>query len=466
MSTIFTERPFDLRTSFGLEDTFLEDGQRYAAVAVCATLLGTAILAGLFGRDAAPEVKPLLATCGTICALVDIIIAFIFLGQFHASGRAFFGILAAAYTMGGLLTCGYLATYPGTFSGNVASAAHDQAPTVLWCLWHSIFPALVLFGALNESKRSFTSRKTIAILSVAIPVATVLASVAIVAAVVTHRDMLPQLIISGAYQPLYSLAILPAIATFNGCVCFFIFARDRALTPLMLWVGVTTFSATLDVIMAELSGTPNSYASDAGRLLAVCTVSIVLIMFLFEIAAIYERINRAEHTDVLTSLDERRAFATQYDIVHKKAQRTRHSVALIVIDVDYFKVYDETVGEYAGDACLRRVAHALSGVTPRPPDLVTRNGREEFAISLTDTELEDVLMLAERCRKGIENLGIIHGETAWGQITISVGVAYASDSLFTDTVDMFETAERALFNAKDRGGNTVAAARVKVRNAA
>ncbi len=464
MNTHFIERRIDLRTPFGLEDVFLEDGQRYAAIAICAALLGTAVLAGLFGRDAGPEVKPLLAICATICAVVDLIIAFIFLAQFHASGRAFFGLLAVAYAVGGLLTCGYLATYPGAFSA--ASGPQDQTPTVLWCISNFIFPALVLCGALNEGGRSFTSRRTISILSVAIIVAPLLAAAAICAAVVTHREMLPHLTSAAGNQPLYSLAILPAIATFNGCVCFYIFARDRALTPLMLWVGVTTFSATLDVIMVELSGTPNSYASDAGRLIAVFTVCIVLVMFLFEISSLYERINRAERSDVLTSLDERRAFATQYDIAHKKAQRTRQSIGLIVIDVDYFKVYDETLGEYAGDACLRRVAHALSAVTPKPPDLVTRNGREEFAISLTDTPLEEVLMLAERCRKGIENLGIIHGETAWGQITVSVGVAFASDSLFTDTVDMFETAERALFNAKDRGGNTVAAARVKVRNVA
>jgi diguanylate cyclase (GGDEF)-like protein len=435
-------------------------------MAACAALIGIAVIAGVFGRDAGPAVKPLLAIGATVCALVDIIIASIFLAQFHASGRVFFGLLSLAYGVSGLLTVGYLAASPGMLSSNLASGAQDQAPTILWCLWHCAFPLLVLCGALNEGDRSFTSRRTIASVSVAIVALPMLAAAGIYAAVVTHGNMLPHLIVSGALQPLYSVVVLPAIATLNGCVCFYIFGRYRAMTPLMLWVGVATFSATLDVMMVEVSGTPYSYASDAGRLITILTAGIVLVMFLFEISSLYERSNKVEHADVLTSLDERRAFATQYDLVHKRAQRVRESVGLIVIDVDYFNVYDKTLGEFAGDATLRRVAHALTGCTPHPPDLVTRNGREEFAISVHDTELEDVLMLAERCRKSIENLGIIYGETAWGQVTISLGVAYASDSLFTDTVDMFETAERALFDAKERGGNSVVAARVKVRNVA
>lgn len=127
-------------------------------------------------------------------------------------------------------------------------------------------------------------------------------------------------------------------------------------------------------------------------------------------------------------------------------------LAIIMIDIDDFKTFNDLYGHVAGDACLNQVASALSSFVTRAGDLVARYGGEEFIAMLLRATSTDASIVAENMRKKVEALGIKNGE---GQVTISLGVASIiprKDAVLSDLVHM---ADRALYEAKQKGRNQV-----------
>jgi len=125
-------------------------------------------------------------------------------------------------------------------------------------------------------------------------------------------------------------------------------------------------------------------------------------------------------------------------------------LAFALLDLDHFKLLNDTRGHGEGDRCLQQVARYLSGSLGRHSDLVARYGGEEFAILLPDTDLDGALLVAEQLRQGIEGLPI--------QVTASVGVASMIPAPGQRLEDLVEAADRALYRAKTDGRNRVCAA--------
>ncbi len=167
-----------------------------------------------------------------------------------------------------------------------------------------------------------------------------------------------------------------------------------------------------------------------------------------------------QHLDELASLDgltglaNRRGFDRLLEEEWQRAATHDEPVALMMIDIDHFKLYNDRYGHVAGDACLRAVAQALSIVTLDCAVMVARYGGEEFALLLPMIDGARGNTLGEVVRKAVEELHIVHAEAARGTITVSVGVA----SLVPDgewcAADLLEAADRALYIAKRRGRNT------------
>jgi diguanylate cyclase (GGDEF)-like protein len=441
--------------ALGLDDALAGRNQRYAALTVCVTLFVAASLAAIFGRGPGPEIKPLVYVCGTIWSFADLLTAFLFLAQFYVGGRIMFGVLAVAYALSGLLTWFYLWSFHDLFFAS-SGIGFAQVPAVVWCTWHVTFPVLVMCGvALDSPLKRVVSRSAIAGWTAAIGVAPILMAILTSAAILAFRDSFPHLIIDTQFQPIYQTGILPFIIILNAGACWFLAARRRPLTPLVLWLGVALFSAAIDVMMVDLSSATFALAFDTGKLMTVFTGCVVLFMILCDIVGLYGRLARVARTDPLTSLDNRRAFDEHFQVVYHNARRFRRSMGLLVIDIDFFKRYNDSYGHLAGDVCLRRVAQAMAECAPRQLDLVARYGGEEFAVILPDTPMAGVLVVAERIRTAVEALKIVHGATARGYVTVSIGVGFAVDSLFVDEGELFESADRALYEAKDHGGNAI-----------
>jgi diguanylate cyclase (GGDEF)-like protein len=156
-------------------------------------------------------------------------------------------------------------------------------------------------------------------------------------------------------------------------------------------------------------------------------------------------------TDSLTAVANRRQFDTVVTGEVRRASRTRKGLALLLIDVDKFKDYNDLYGHGAGDLCLRRIAQALQGTVRRSSDLVARYGGEEFAILLPDTDEDGAVTIAAELLTAIRALNIPHAGWDRGIVTISIGIAVASPQPATEPADLIEHADRALYAAKQAG---------------
>ncbi len=160
-------------------------------------------------------------------------------------------------------------------------------------------------------------------------------------------------------------------------------------------------------------------------------------------------------TDALTGLANRRLFGERLTIAWQRAARDQNSVAIIAIDVDCFKKYNDRFGHPAGDECLKRVAVAIAEAH-RQIDVAARLGGEEFGLLLSDTDSAGAAKLAERVRLAVERLGLVHPLNDAGVVTISLGVAAGSPALWgEDPARLLSAADQALYEAKASGRNCI-----------
>lgn len=161
--------------------------------------------------------------------------------------------------------------------------------------------------------------------------------------------------------------------------------------------------------------------------------------------------------DGLTGLANRRGFDRELRLAWERAAERREPLALMMIDIDHFKLYNDRYGHVAGDTCLRAVGETLSLVTLEEAVLVARYGGEEFALLLPGLDLTRAAALAEEARKSIEDLMINHAQSPSGLVTISVGVEALVPDRDRPAAELVEAADTALYAAKRGGRNTVVA---------
>ena len=158
--------------------------------------------------------------------------------------------------------------------------------------------------------------------------------------------------------------------------------------------------------------------------------------------------------DGLTHIANRRRF-NDYLLIHwQQHQREQKPIALLLIDVDYFKFYNDSYGHQCGDDCLIQIAQAIAKVPQRVVDLVARYGGEEFAMILPNTNIEGALIIAESVRQTIANLAIPHQSSPVSdQITLSVGIASLIPATGESLDILINQADEALYSAKKQGRN-------------
>jgi diguanylate cyclase (GGDEF)-like protein len=162
---------------------------------------------------------------------------------------------------------------------------------------------------------------------------------------------------------------------------------------------------------------------------------------------------RIASRDALTGLFNRRAFDEQLDQEWKRALRLKTPIALIMMDVDHFKQFNDLYGHASGDDCLRAVANAISGHSRRAQDHLARYGGEEFVLILPHTDLDGARHCAEAIRIAISNLNLPHESSGWKRVTLSLGCASIDPSDDTSPDTLIRLADSALYNAKRSGRN-------------
>ena len=164
---------------------------------------------------------------------------------------------------------------------------------------------------------------------------------------------------------------------------------------------------------------------------------------------------RISSSDGLTGVSNRRFFDEEIALEWRRARRHSNSIAMLMCDVDFFKLFNDTYGHQAGDDCLRKVAKAISLNTERPSDIVARYGGEEFAVVLPETTIGGALMVAEKIRQAIRELNIPHESSPDGRVTMSIGIASAAPGFDNPPDDLILAADKALYRAKREGRDRV-----------
>ncbi len=266
-----------------------------------------------------------------------------------------------------------------------------------------------------------------------------------------------------------------------------IVARRRPYSELDLWLTVVMCAWLFDIALsAALNAGRYDLGFYAGRIYGLLAASFILIVMLVQNGKLYaqlvalresdrakaDELRRLSTIDPLTGIANRRAFEEALDNEWRRMMRHQTALSLLMIDVDYFKRFNDRYGHVAGDRCLRAVAQALSQRTRRAGELAARYGGEEFAVLLPHVDIADAEKLAELIAASVRGLEIPHqGSEVAPCVTVSIGVGTIADlPKFAATLSregtlpsvsllgamaLVEMADHALYQAKIAGRNRV-----------
>lgn len=169
-----------------------------------------------------------------------------------------------------------------------------------------------------------------------------------------------------------------------------------------------------------------------------------------------EELQHLANSDGLTAVGNRRLFEEFLQAEWHRAIRFKTEISLILLDIDHFKLFNDTYGHQMGDECLKKVAEALKATIHRPTDLLARFGGEEFAIILGGTDLEGAVNIAQQAVENVKNLKIPHCKSQTSEnVTISVGVATTFVTVGMTEAELIKAADDALYRAKENGRNQI-----------
>ncbi len=174
-----------------------------------------------------------------------------------------------------------------------------------------------------------------------------------------------------------------------------------------------------------------------------------------ELEALNEELHRLTLADGLTGIANRRYFDEYLERAWRTGQRQQKPLSLIMADIDFFKLYNDTYGHQSGDDCLKTVAGVLAKSIKRGTDLAARYGGEEFAIVLPDTDLAGAVIVAEKIRKRVADTQIENREAPGHWVTISLGAASLLPSGSESPSSLIALADAAMYKAKNAGRNRV-----------
>ncbi|WP_236636334.1 diguanylate cyclase domain-containing protein [Exiguobacterium sp. SH0S1] len=215
----------------------------------------------------------------------------------------------------------------------------------------------------------------------------------------------------------------------------------------------------IDKIIQEASQRSVSASNSATWVIVIVVAIAILLLLAFVHTFRLERskqalIHRSLH-DALTGVWNRRAFDEKLERLWDETEESSTDVALLLLDIDAFKLYNDTYGHLAGDACLERVAHAVYKAVGED-GMVARYGGEEFAVLLRPHHARQSKEVAERIRQAVLKLNILHeAYQPLRKVSVSIGVAEHIPGLDVEKSDLIEAADRALYQAKQSGRNRV-----------
>jgi diguanylate cyclase (GGDEF)-like protein len=437
--------------------------RRRAAVVAGILLAGSLLIVPVISRPLGAS-YPIFAIVIALSVAAFAITSLLLWAQSRVTESVPLTLLALGYELTSIVMIPYLLFYRGLWPQLIAwSSADPQTSGWMWVEWHGLFIcSAIAYYIARRSQAPARERDAQAFRR--LQQRFLFAGAAFLLLTVPPLiwlDGLPQLSVNGVLTPLFNVvSVTMSVGAAAAIVLAYRTSRFRSL--LDLWLAVACFSMFADVTLQHFARqfTAGWYASRVSILLAA---SAVLWVLLSQTATIYaqlavtaERLRNESLTDALTGLANRRSFDQRFAEMLRDCARETRPLALLMIDVDHFKVYNDTFGHQRGDDALRAIGGLLLHNATRARDLVARIGGEEIAVIMPQVDLLGALVVAERMRIAIQSAGMAQGSGAKHPVvTISVGVTATTDPSGTTVEDLVRSADRALYRAKDMGRNRV-----------
>ncbi len=426
--------------------------QRIFAASLIALLVGAGVSLTPFAAVKLMPIPSYMLAFGSAMLITNLLLAGLLYSRGRSERNGAATRLGTAYFFVAVifvpLMCAFPdAILPGSLIGSKFSAVW------LWSFWHAGFGLLVLRYV--RAVASTTTSRWTGLVDVG---ATIALATAASALATTGIAWLPP-VFSGAGGLFDGWGIMsPLLILAIDATAFFLLRRVADPTPDQLWLGVGMVAACFDVWLTMRGGARFTVGWYLSKLGSLFTTGAVLISMFNDLTGLYRRVSASNallaeqaHRDGLTGIANRRRFDTAFAQEWARAGRGGYPLSLLMIDVDWFKQYNDRYGHLEGDDCLRQVASLLRASLLRPTDLACRYGGEEFAVLLPMTSTEGATVLAARIRDALAQLALPHASSPLARVTVSIGISCARPVAGTSERDLLEAADRALYLAKHAG---------------
>ncbi len=431
--------------------------ERRTAYLLGALLILIAVVATPFVGTPWRPVPGFLVAYSTSLFMLDIMVGVLLIARARIDGDRGHLVLATAYLYAGFIIIPHIATFPNALVPGMILGVAGSA-VWLWVFWHAGFAAIIIAYALfSYGVPGLRLRVTGPVL-----IALLLASAAAYIAI-AHVPDLPTILTGLHYfQGPVGRLIQATVLLLNVGALVAVVAVFRLRNADDVWLTIGLVGACVDVWLTLAGGQRYSLGWYGGRICGVSTVFVLFGSLLNDVLLSYGSVFAANDvldkmtlTDALTNLGNRRLFDDLLEKEWRRGRRDNMPLAVIMIDVDEFKSFNDTYGHQAGDACLQRIALCLQASATRPGDMAVRYGGEEFALILPATDNDGAEYLARQVQLRIRDLGMTHTGSSKQIITVSAGVASLVPSESFEMTELVRLADIALYRAKAAGRDAI-----------
>lgn len=420
------------------------------------------VLAASRATISLPAVGPFMPMCALTVFTTAAIAAFLLGAQFTATRQPVLGALGGAYAFTALAVALQLLMFPGVFTPTGLLGAGPHSSGWMWIFWHGGFPFFVMLAVLMRYRfAQVRIRRTDVRLWTWLLIGGPIAIGAALCLFAIHASLPP------AFGPSNKLGHFPSGTTaqvtclLNITAIVIVLLTGRLRGVLDQWLLIAVLACFVDTALNFLSAGRFTVGWYIARVFSMFTPAVLVCLLVWEVSMLYRKLLDAHASllqtsvhDGLTGVYNRTYFNEQCRKEFEFAKRTRAPLSVILVDVDYFKQYNDAFGHLKGDQCLAAVASALAGVIRRPTDFVARYGGEEFVIVLPDTDLRSAADIATQAREAVMRLRL-DAPTPVGRVTISAGCAAIGRSRPLSADELVGAADAAMYRAKTAGRNRV-----------
>jgi diguanylate cyclase (GGDEF)-like protein len=438
-----------------------EDGKSHVlprAVVVLSLLVLVALVP--FARVQLGPMPAFIPAYESVLIFNDLITCALLFGQYAILRSRSLFVLASGYLFTATIALLHMLSFPGLFSATGLLGAGMQSTAWMYLFWHAGFPLFVIVYVFVDEHDAKTKihRQMSPITCLFAAGAAIVLAAGFAALATAGQNILPNIMNGNHYTPIMIWAVGTAWVLCLLALAAMWFRKRRTILDGWLMVVLCVWICDI-ALSAVFNGGRYDVGFYAGRLFGLCAASFILVLLLVENSFLYARLamalaelKRLASIDPLTGVANRRTFESALDEAWRRHAQIGSSLSLLMIDVDYFKRFNDEYGHVEGDRCLNSVADCLVETARHGDDLVARYGGEEFSVLLPETDAASAMDIAQRMCDAVAGLGIPNAKSSVApHVTISVGAASQVVTREMHADDLTRAADSALYAAKEAG---------------